>query len=158
MHPFKIEQIKRPTEIVMVMDAAQIGNQGLVNYPGNLSGTWAADADFNFIQNDNGIQANWFAPGGLLQWAENQLPQGVDAGLNKDYATYDQMYADTGSNNAEGNDMRFRHMNNTQANALFVDGHVGIIPLESTGNRRDRYAIQELYPRRLPHRGFGAVV
>ena len=118
--PFKLEQIKRPGEIIMLMDAAQIGNQGL---PAPLSGTWAADADLWLIQGSN-CQWQWPQPGGLLSYCQNTWPQGPDAGMNKDYGTYIQMESDTGPDNAFGNDMRFRHMNNTLANALFCDGHV----------------------------------
>jgi prepilin-type processing-associated H-X9-DG protein len=113
--PFKVTQIRRPSEIIMMMDAVQIGNQGV---------PWSSDADIWLIQG-NQIQDQWFQPGGLLAYCERTYPQGPDAGLNKDYATYVAMQEDTGPNNAEGSDIRFRHMNNTQANALFADGHAG---------------------------------
>jgi prepilin-type processing-associated H-X9-DG protein len=118
--PFKLQQIRRPSELIMLMDAAQIGNQGLT---GTLSGTWATDADLWLIQGSN-CQWLWNQPGGLLPYCENTWPQGPDAGMNKDYGTYNAMESDTGPNGAFGNDMRFRHMNNTLANALFCDGHV----------------------------------
>ncbi|HEY1921273.1 MAG TPA: DUF1559 domain-containing protein [Tepidisphaeraceae bacterium] len=118
--PFKIGQIKHPSDIIMVMDAVQIGNQGLT---GTLSGTWASDADLWLIQGSN-CQWQWNQAGGLLSYCQQIWPQGPDAGMNKDYPTYAAMEGDTGPNNAFGNDMRFRHMNNTQANALCCDGHV----------------------------------
>jgi prepilin-type processing-associated H-X9-DG protein len=113
--PFKISQIRRPTEMIMVMDAAQIGNQGI---------PWSADADVWLIQGSQ-IQDQWFWPGGLLPYCEQTWPTGPDAGLNKDYSSYNDMQTDSGLNNALGNDIRFRHLHNTTLNALFVDGHVG---------------------------------
>ena len=46
--PYKIGMVKRPSDIIMVMDAAQIATEGL---PVGLTGTWAADADLWDIQN-----------------------------------------------------------------------------------------------------------
>jgi prepilin-type N-terminal cleavage/methylation domain-containing protein/prepilin-type processing-associated H-X9-DG protein len=120
--PFKIEQIKRPSDIILVMDASQIGNQGIGVYDSSTYlGTYCADADLNYIQAE-GEQNQWTAQPNPLLYAETNYP-GVDAGLNKDYPTYHAMYIDKGAYYAEGNDIRFRHMNNTQANALFADGH-----------------------------------
>jgi prepilin-type N-terminal cleavage/methylation domain-containing protein/prepilin-type processing-associated H-X9-DG protein len=126
--PFKLEQIRRPSEIIMMMDAAQIGNEGLAGT--SLTGTWAADADLNLLQAE-GMQ--WFWWGGIAA-AMNANRLGPDAGLNKDYPTYSDMQTDTGPFGAEGNDMRFRHMNNSQANALFCDGHVGTFNYKHPGN------------------------
>jgi prepilin-type N-terminal cleavage/methylation domain-containing protein/prepilin-type processing-associated H-X9-DG protein len=131
MVPFKLEQIKRPGEIIMLMDAAQIGNQGLVGT--SLTGTWAADADLNYIQGANDQISTHDMYMGLAQ-VYSKAPSGPDAGLNKDYATYNDMYGDVGPNNACGNDMRFRHINNTQANALFCDGHVEAFHYKHPGN------------------------
>jgi len=58
-----------------------------------------------------------------LQQAQTRWPNGPDAGMNRDYATYLAMENDTGPNGATGVDIRFRHINNTQGNALFADGH-----------------------------------
>jgi prepilin-type N-terminal cleavage/methylation domain-containing protein/prepilin-type processing-associated H-X9-DG protein len=121
--PFKLEQIKRPSDIIMVMDAAQIGNEGLANTP-SLTGTWAADADLWELQ-ASGVQLDWYKPG-LLLYCQTFWPNGPDAGFNQDWANYNAMEsAPTGPFYAKGNDIRFRHLNNTQANALFADGHCG---------------------------------
>ncbi|HEY1684351.1 MAG TPA: prepilin-type N-terminal cleavage/methylation domain-containing protein [Tepidisphaeraceae bacterium] len=125
--PFKVGQIKRPDEVIMIMDAAQIGNEGLV---GGVP--WSSDADLNYIQATGVQNACWFQANPVA-WVSQQYPQGVDAGLNKDYPTYAQMYSDSGSYGAYGNDMRFRHLNNTQANALFVDGHAGSFHFKHPG-------------------------
>jgi prepilin-type N-terminal cleavage/methylation domain-containing protein/prepilin-type processing-associated H-X9-DG protein len=130
-YPFKIGQIKRPSDIIMVMDAAQIGEQDGPN-------TWAADADIWLIQGTY-CQDWWYqtpgtgGAGGSLVYCEETWPTGPDAGLNKDYATYLDMESDTGPNQAMGNDVRFRHMNNTAANALFVDGHCGTFHFNHPG-------------------------
>jgi len=121
--PYKIGMVKRPSDIIMVMDAAQIANEGLAADP-SLTGTWMADADLWNIQNP--FQSNLLAhPYGLLTFYNSNYPAGPDAGFNKDWLTYAQM---TGAQArtpffAAGNDLRFRHNNNTQSNALFFDGH-----------------------------------
>ena len=147
--PFKIEQIKRPSDIILVMDASQIGNQGIGVYDSSTYlGTYCADADLNYIQAE-GEQNQWTAQPNPLLYAETNYP-GVDAGLNKDYPTYHAMYIDKGAYYAEGNDIRFRHMNNTQANALFADGHADSFHFIAPGLRRHRSTVQEFHPRRLP--------
>ncbi len=114
--PFKISQIHRPTEVIMVMDAAQIGDElGAAN-------TWASDAKLWMIQ---GMSTNFCQNWATLAQCQQQFPNGPDAGLNKDYANSSAMQYDTGPNGATGSDMRFRHLRNTIANAVFCDGHVG---------------------------------
>lgn len=112
--PFKLGQIKHPTDLIMIMDAAQIGDEGLA---GGVP--WSADADFDYMQPDN-IERSWacWSSANPVAYCQTQHPQGPDAGSNKDYTTYNDMYGDP-----DGTDLRFRHMNNTQANALFCDGH-----------------------------------
>ena len=122
---YKAGMVKRPSDIIMVMDAAQIGNQGISGTPG-LTGTWEADADLWDIQSS--FQSNLLAhPQKLLAWymQSGNYPNGPDAGFNKDWQSYSQM---TGARTSTpffslGNDLRFRHMSNSQANALFYDGH-----------------------------------
>jgi prepilin-type N-terminal cleavage/methylation domain-containing protein/prepilin-type processing-associated H-X9-DG protein len=111
--PFKLSQIHRASEIVMIMDAVQIGNQGV---------PYSADADLWSIQ---GLSTSYCQNWATLQQCVTNWPLGPDAGLNKDYGTYAQMEADHGPNGATGVDIRFRHMRNTQGNALFADGHAG---------------------------------
>jgi prepilin-type N-terminal cleavage/methylation domain-containing protein/prepilin-type processing-associated H-X9-DG protein len=127
-YPFKFGQIKRASDIIMMMDASQIGNQGLAGTA--LSGTWEADADLWLLQG-NYCQDQWFTG---LNYVYSTYPNGPDAGLNKDYGSYGDMESDTGPYNALGNDIRFRHMNNTQANALFCDGHVDSFHFKHPGN------------------------
>lgn len=125
--PYKMGMVKRPSEIIMVMDAAQIATEGISASPG-LTGTWMADADLWEIQ--SGFQSNLFNhPNNLQSWymsaSGDGMVNGPDAGFNTDWQTYAQM---TGKRTSTpyfslGNDLRFRHVNNTQANALFFDGH-----------------------------------
>jgi prepilin-type N-terminal cleavage/methylation domain-containing protein/prepilin-type processing-associated H-X9-DG protein len=114
--PFKMGQIKRSAEIIMVMDAVQQGDLlGVDN-------TWGADARLWYFQGDNMSRVqDWATP----QQAIALYPNGPDAGMNKDYAHMSDMLNDFGPNGSGGSQMRFRHVKNTQANALFVDGHVG---------------------------------
>jgi prepilin-type processing-associated H-X9-DG protein len=121
--PMKFEQVRRPSEIIVVMDAAQNGQNGLPTTPNNPQfGSWACDADLWLIQG-NYCQDWWWMQGGLLNYCQTTWPTGPDAGLNQDWETYVDMEDAAGPFNAMGNQMRFRHMNNTTTNALFVDGH-----------------------------------
>jgi len=121
--PYKVGMVKRPSDIIMVMDAAQNAQEGLPT-ASTLTGTWMADADLWDIQ--NGFQTNLIAnPFSLLSYYTKFYPNGPDAGLNKDWQTYTQMTNTrvTAPFFSEGNQLRFRHMSNTQSNALFFDGH-----------------------------------
>jgi prepilin-type N-terminal cleavage/methylation domain-containing protein/prepilin-type processing-associated H-X9-DG protein len=129
MKPFKLGQIKHPSDKILLMDAAQIGEQQTGGQP---FGTWASDADLWHIQG-SGVQFSWGQKGGLLLYCEQTYPMGPDAGLNKDYAHYTDMEGDSGPNNALGSDMRFRHLSNSAANALFADGHVGTFHWKKPG-------------------------
>jgi prepilin-type N-terminal cleavage/methylation domain-containing protein/prepilin-type processing-associated H-X9-DG protein len=113
--PFKLSQIRRSGEIIMMMDAVQLGDgMGAPN-------TWASHADLWLIQGDGtGWCQNW----ATLQQAQTQFPKGPDAGFNKDYATTNDMLA-AHANGGAATQIRYRHLNNRQANALFADGHVG---------------------------------
>jgi prepilin-type processing-associated H-X9-DG protein len=71
------------------------------------------------------VSTNYCQNWATLADCQQQFPQGPDAGLNKDYATDGAMIYDMGPNGATGNIIRFRHMKNRIANALFLDGHVG---------------------------------
>jgi prepilin-type N-terminal cleavage/methylation domain-containing protein/prepilin-type processing-associated H-X9-DG protein len=117
--PFKFGQIRRPTEIIMIMDAVQIGNK----MNGDLIGNeWASDAQLWLIQSDS---TQYCQNGWTVDQAVKQYPAGPEAGMNKDYPTDTDMQYDTGPNGATGTCVRFRHLNNRVANAVFVDGHAG---------------------------------
>ena len=133
--PYRVGMVKRPSEIIMVADAAQIANEGLSGT--GLTGTWMADADLWAIQGGQ-FQSNlliyWQNPlaGFMSAASPSELP---DAGLNQDWLDYAHM---TGTRNQQyksfGNDLRFRHLNNTQMNALMFDGHVESFHYKHPGN------------------------
>jgi prepilin-type processing-associated H-X9-DG protein len=115
--PFKLGQVRRSTEIIMMMDSSQIGDMLGQN-------TWAADTVLWAMQTTT---TNYCQNWATFADCQQQFPQGPDAGFNKDYATQGAMlYGDPAIGaSGPGNDIRFRHMKNTVANALFLDGHVG---------------------------------
>jgi len=130
--PMKAGQVKRPSEIIMLGDAALIGNEGLNTT--TYTGTWQADADFWGLQ-ANLWQLYWPTPAGILaSYQAAGFPQGPDAGLNQDWPSDKIMSATTGPNGSSGNDLRFRHLNNTTANFLFVDGHVDTFHWKKPGS------------------------
>jgi prepilin-type processing-associated H-X9-DG protein len=113
--PFKYSQIRRAGEIIMTMDAVQLGD-GL-----GVPNSWASHADLWLIQGDG---TSWCQNWATLEQAVTQYPKGPDAGFNKDYATTGDMLAAHKSGGA-ATQIRYRHLANRVANALFVDGHVG---------------------------------
>lgn len=150
--PFKLEQIKRPSDIIMAMDAAQIADEGLGDTSG-LTGRWETDADLWYFQQTNYIES-WLKPN-LLGYLSTFWPNGPDGGLNKDWQKYSDMESATGPYSSKGNDLRFRHMNNSQANALFCDGHCGTFNYKHPGSGNtdlqwknlilDDYRVQDLH-------------
>jgi prepilin-type processing-associated H-X9-DG protein len=129
--PFKISQIRRPTDILMVADAVQIGDA-------LGPGTWASHADLWLIQgNGTAWCQNWTALGpkgeSVLSQVQAQYPKGPDAGFNKDYPTTAAMTSAWGPAGAAAIQIRFRHLNNRRANAVFVDGHAGSFTWKRSG-------------------------
>jgi prepilin-type processing-associated H-X9-DG protein len=115
--PFKLQQIKRSSDIIMVMDAVQFGD-GL---DARATNSWTSDADMYYMQGDATQRVQFWA---TMQYCVTTFPKGPDAGFNKDYATHAAMFEDT-DGLSSASQMRFRHIKNKVANALFVDGHVG---------------------------------
>ena len=111
--PFKLGQIKRATEIIMIADAVQIGDAA-------GPGTWASHADLWLIQGDG---TSWCQNWATLPQAGATWPKGPDAGFNKDYATTGAMLADAHPSGRAAIQIRFRHNKNKLANVLFADGH-----------------------------------
>ena len=139
--PFKLGQIKNGSEMILILDAAQIGNQGA------RPNSWAADADLTFLQGTN-YDCRMLG----LEAMAAKYPQGVDSGMNKDYASYVHLQIDKGPNNARGNDMRFRHMKNAQANALLADGSAKSFRYNRPGPGGCEIEWRNLIPRELGYK------
>jgi prepilin-type processing-associated H-X9-DG protein len=108
MRPFKLTQIKRNAEIMMVADAIQFGD-------GSGPNTWTSDADLWRLQSDSTSWAHQWATleTANQSWFQWKQPE---AGRNRDLPTRGAMQANDIA-------LRFRHNKNTRANALFADGH-----------------------------------
>lgn len=115
-YPYQFSQIPRSAEMMLLGDSAEIGN--VFTGPN----TWAAVANYFALQGASTSYAQQWA---TLSMAWAQWPDGIDAGLNKDWTKYTSMENATGPNGATGNQLRFRHIGNTTMNVLFADGHVG---------------------------------
>ncbi|MBC8105624.1 MAG: type II secretion system protein [Anaerolineae bacterium] len=116
MKPFKLGQIRRSSEMIMMMDAVQFSDQ--LAFGGN---TWGSDATLYAIQSaSTSYCQNW----ATLKDCEQQFPNGPDAGFNKDYLSHPELQTHGSPATGTGTSIRFRHMKNTAANALFADGHV----------------------------------
>jgi prepilin-type processing-associated H-X9-DG protein/prepilin-type N-terminal cleavage/methylation domain-containing protein len=117
--PFRLNQIKRSSEIIMVADAVQFGD-------GNGPNTWTADANLYALQSLSQFYChNWATLADASRTSWGQGPQPL-AGRNVDFATRASMTTTDIS-------IRFRHNGNKQANALFADGHVDNFRWKRTG-------------------------
>jgi len=124
LSPYKFSQIPRSSEMVLLGDSAEIGN---VFGP---AGTYACTANYFALQ---GASTSYCQQWATLPQAIQSWPSGIDAGLNKDWSTYVAMENATGPNGSTGNQLRFRHNNNTTMNVLFADGHAGSFHWKRSG-------------------------
>jgi prepilin-type processing-associated H-X9-DG protein len=130
--PYKIGKIKRAAEILLVADGTLAGIAEVASHPLQSNAVLYA-LDHQAWQ--GGPAGNGVPPSGLLDnysTANGMLPNfppnsNVDIGYTS-AATNTRFNFDPPqlSNTAPPNwgNLRFRHMNNTSANVLFVDGHV----------------------------------
>ena len=122
LQPYKIAKIKRSAEIAYVFD----GTLGLM-----ASGSWRVGGNTG-MPCGIGISENWISwPrsfGGLTDnyslYVLNPCNQGTPVNMTSNYTGVPN--TDDGSQTLLQNpfNIRFRHMQNTVANALMVDGHV----------------------------------
>ncbi|MEM1010948.1 MAG: prepilin-type N-terminal cleavage/methylation domain-containing protein [Planctomycetota bacterium] len=121
--PYLLSRVPRPTEMMLLADAVQIGS--LLGPNG-----WASYQDLWLLQgNGTSYSQNW----ATLETAYNTYIEGPDAGFNRDYATTAEMLADSGPDGNAASMIRYRHNNNTRANLLFADGHAGGIQWRQPG-------------------------
>jgi prepilin-type N-terminal cleavage/methylation domain-containing protein/prepilin-type processing-associated H-X9-DG protein len=120
--PYKITKIPNPTDIVLIFDGSQaMGGDGAANPEGK-------NIDDNRISNVDKLNPTnpgvtfliaGYNPAGQVV----DLGQSVDGGLNLD--------GPPTTNNAN---VRWRHMGNTMANFLYVDGHCDSLHYNSEFN------------------------
>jgi prepilin-type processing-associated H-X9-DG protein/prepilin-type N-terminal cleavage/methylation domain-containing protein len=119
--PYKMAHIQRSAEIVLLMDGTLLAYNGSANNGQPDPNFWASLATAYRMDGDrfyNGASADYFIYGfknGSTIVADDGQP--INPGLNHD---------DNNSGNSsiyDGN-IRWRHMKDTAANFLFVDGHV----------------------------------
>jgi prepilin-type processing-associated H-X9-DG protein/prepilin-type N-terminal cleavage/methylation domain-containing protein len=122
--PYKLAHIQRSSEIVLIMDGVICQYEpgtNVNNYFGSTSTAYAADAyrSYATVGTD---KADYFLfgyqSGGQTVADDGQT---INPGLNADDTT---VGAPTEAPWTTVGDIRWRHMNNTAANFLFVDGHV----------------------------------
>ena len=116
LKPYKLGKIRRASEIVLIMDGAQIRTLPGATDP-NL---WGALATAKKLDNS----ARWQGPtqGGrsylLYDWPGATNDQSIDPGPNVDADA-----VNNGSLAGPDGTIRWRHMKNKSANFLFADGH-----------------------------------
>lgn len=116
---YRLSGIKNSSDVMLLGDAAEIGN--LFTAPN----TWASGQNFYALQGPGEFYCTQSLD---LQQAETLFPNGPDSGTNQDWPSYGAL--DTSAN---GNDLRFRHLNNKSMNALMADGHVESFHYNHTG-------------------------
>jgi prepilin-type processing-associated H-X9-DG protein len=116
--PYHIAHISRSAEIVMLMDGELISYNSTANNGSPDSNFWASlataqNADGGRFYPSTPTQPDYFlfgyAPSGTVI-SDDGVP--INPGINQDTA------------NGAAGDIRWRHLNNTAANFLMVDGHV----------------------------------
>jgi prepilin-type processing-associated H-X9-DG protein len=127
---YRISRIKRSSEVILIFDGSV--SSGSNNNNTSASGAWSANV------------VGYLLDGGRLTAGDNYLTDdysgarfsptvkpGHAIDLNSPAASSPDTLADLNKDttNNWGN-IRYRHMNNTQTNALFVDGHVATFTLK----------------------------
>jgi len=124
--PYKIGSIKRNAEIVLIFDGGVFKNNSGPGFSDtNYFGALAVGAyvdEMRYTGGYGGLRPDFF----LYDNSFNDDGQPIFPGFNRD-AT-DQFGTPAPGNpdgfQASAGDIRWRHLNNTTANFLFVDGHV----------------------------------
>jgi prepilin-type processing-associated H-X9-DG protein/prepilin-type N-terminal cleavage/methylation domain-containing protein len=112
--PYRITRIPNPHQIILVFDGTQaMGGNGSANFEGNY-------IDCNRISGANLTPTNPGVTYLIAGYNNVDLGRSVDGGLNKD-----------GPPTTNTCNVRWRHMGNTSANFLFVDGHAGSLRYNS---------------------------
>lgn len=125
LQPYKLSQVQRNAEIILIWDSAQwqINNNVTPpdnNYWGAQAVGWAID-NWRFGEFQQGLVGGVLPRDYLLfSNANNDNGAQMEIGTNQDTAN-GISYLWYGCTNGQ---VRFRHMNNTAANFLFCDGHV----------------------------------
>jgi prepilin-type N-terminal cleavage/methylation domain-containing protein/prepilin-type processing-associated H-X9-DG protein len=106
--PYKLSQVRRSSDIVLVLDSPQFGNHW-------AAGVWSATATAFSLQ-----QPHYGMPNSPLRefyGSTSVNANGPHPGMNRDWANF--------MGGWEGNiaQIRWRHMNNSVGNFLMVDGH-----------------------------------
>lgn len=122
--PYKIGSIHHSADIVLVMDGTQIQNDPTALDGGNDPNYWGASATAWTVDGWRLLGGDIYPPDFLLSGtsrSDDGAP--INPGFNKEY---DGSTSDGGFvvGVSTFGDIRWRHLNNTTANFLYVDGHV----------------------------------
>jgi prepilin-type processing-associated H-X9-DG protein/prepilin-type N-terminal cleavage/methylation domain-containing protein len=120
--PYKIGSIKRSAEIVLIFDGGLFRSNTGFGY--NDPNYWGALAVGSSIDGQRFGPYWQYAVDFLLQgWPGNDDGQPINPGFNRDAQDASGTPSNWGEQDSAA-DIRWRHLNNTTANFLFVDGHV----------------------------------
>jgi prepilin-type processing-associated H-X9-DG protein len=141
--PYSLAHIKRSSEIALVFDAALVNGSGGWNVPFTVPVAFGLDAGrmpgaggvaFTRLTDVYGYSGN-VGTGGPINAGQPIDVQPSDGSPYDSLANTDSDY-NSGYYSNSGN-VRFRHMGNTQLNALMVDGHVQVFNYKSRTKTTD---------------------
>lgn len=127
--PYKLAHVQRSSEVILIMCGVQIaynynsiGGKADPNYWGADATAFTIDA-CRFVQSTASVKQDFL----IYQYATSDDGAPINPGGNVDNVAEPPDYYRAGNWDAfvtYNGDIRWRHMNNTAANFLFVDGHV----------------------------------
>lgn len=120
-HPYKITKVPTPADIVLLYDSGQ----ALGGTADGSAGPMGHNIDGNRLNSNGNLNGGVTTPGKtyLMVSSGVDLGKSVDGGVNRD-----------GPPASNLNDVRWRHMGNTAACFLYVDGHAGSLRYNSRYN------------------------
>jgi len=129
LKPYKIAQIARSSEIALIFDAS-VKNAPEYENPGGNTGRWSSSV-CAFALDGGRIYRGTFLTD---RYNSDAADPGINAGDPISLVPFpsgDVVFTNTDADKNYGN-IRFRHMKNSQANALMIDGHVASFTLSSS--------------------------
>ncbi|HEX4054903.1 MAG TPA: prepilin-type N-terminal cleavage/methylation domain-containing protein [Tepidisphaeraceae bacterium] len=124
--PYKVGRIKRSSEIAYIFDATLVEMpSGAWRVAGDPVGTGLSKGYIYWTGNFGDLTDNYAAMTGITPRPTQATPVDMTSDWNQANVPNVINHDDTDPNNPLNPfDVRFRHMGNTRANALMVDGHV----------------------------------
>ena len=123
--PYRLSEIKRSSEIVLIWDSPQLGDA----WGPMMDGVYAADAQADMLGETDFYGPYWigYPPPPWYPFAHTGPNPGANLDFPREKEPVNGVYyfRTFGAENNMVGQFRWRHMNNRVCNFLFADGHVG---------------------------------